>query len=245
MIYSLWIFPSLALLPACWIVRSRGIDRNYPFFSAFIYYSAAIYPLSLAVLIDFGPRTYTSLEIAIELVFYCLIAASLVEVGCDLFWPRRAQPAWVWRNMLTLVAAGVAGTIVLADYVRPVNGGAISRIVLRIDQTAVGPAWVLSAVIFLYALWVGRPFRRVNASISAGFVLLLTVDFAATYIRATSSWPIAMAAAYIGQIAFTASVVLWAWMLRVGVPAWVRPNMSEVEYRLRLSRELMRIAESM
>jgi len=113
MIYSLWIVPAIALLPASWVLATQGIARVYPLFCSFIYYSAVAYPLSLAILLDFGPRAYMSFSIFVELISYCLIAASVIEVGCDLFWPRRALPGWVPRNLLTLVSAGISGTVVL------------------------------------------------------------------------------------------------------------------------------------
>jgi hypothetical protein len=211
-------------LPMLWVVamltqivvlslayRSQSTGRFFKYFilfesiaspSVFVFYQS---DLKMAYFYSFF-ATLVIGDVLTLLVAY--------EIYMAVFGPRKALPRFVPERTGALVAMAFSGALALGIYVHAVTGGRLMRTMVTLEQILTTATWAIFMVLLIYSLTLRIAWPRRIAGLTMGFILYLTIDIAAVFVRAHSEGETSVAAGMAGQSAYIFSLFWWVACLR-------------------------------
>lgn len=241
----LWYSSIVLLVILCGRTVYVGLENRFPAFVAYIYFSMFQWTSLFAVRkVGISKADYLNLYSIEELISTALLALCALDIYRNAYGPLRSQPSWVPRNVLRMVAASIASSVVMGTVLHSRNIDLALRVMNTVDQYVIGALCLSFWVIILYSFPLGRPWRRHNAGIAAGFVLCLTVNLCTVYIRALGGPSAALLAAYIGPASFELSVLWWCWRLWRPIPVTIFTR-DRIRLELEIQREIAQVLASL
>lgn len=226
-IFMIWFTAIVLQLGMAWICR-RGVEKQRPAFAAFIYFQNFMC-IFAACIFNVAPHLYFwtyHISFGLSAAFTFLVA---LECGKQTFGPRIALPMWAPARIVTMVASA-AGLVTALDLLfAATNGGKVLRAMVTTEQGLDVMALTCFVIIVSYSRRLGISGNPRTQKIMAGFVLYLSVDMLAVFVRGSGRPAAASLAILLGMGAYCVSLVWWtaAFWAKEDLPE--RPTAQQLE----------------
>lgn len=204
----IWFTAMLLQLGMAYVCRRGELHQRYPAFAAFIY-SQNVMCIFAALVFTAAPGVYFwtyHISFGLTAAFTFLVA---LECGKLTFGPRIALPGWVPARIATMVASAI-GLVTALDLVfAATNGGKLLRAMVTTEQGLTLASLAMFAIVISYSRSLGISGQRQTQKIMRGFVLYLSVDVLAVFIRGSARTGPAVVAIALGMGAYCVSLVYW------------------------------------
>jgi len=207
-INAIWFTATVLQMGMAYVCWRGNMKQRYPAFVSFVYFQNAMCILA-ALIYTSAPRFYFWTYHASFGLTAALTLMVALECGKLTFGPRIALPGWVPAKIATMVASAV-GLVVALDLVFAAsNGGKLLRAMVTTEQglTLASPA--MFVIVINYSRSLGITGQKQTHKIMAGFVLYLSMDVLAVFVRGSARRGPAMVAIALGMGAYCFSLVYW------------------------------------
>lgn len=204
----LWVVAMLAQIAVLLLAhRSPSTGR---FFKLFVFFESIASPaVFLCYQFDFRLAYFYSFFAAL-LIGDVLTLLVAYEIYMAVFGPRKALPKFVPERTGALAAMAFSGALALGVYVQAVTGGRLMRTLVTLEQIMTTATWAIFMVLLIYSLTLRIAWPRRIAGLAIGFILYLTIEIAAVFVRANTQGETAVAAGLVGQSAYLLALVWWS-----------------------------------
>jgi hypothetical protein len=207
-IQTLWLCAAILQFTVACVVKLRKVGERRPAFAAFIYYQAIVAVLAWAI---YGsPAAYLWLYYFSFGMTAALTLLVGIEAGRHTFGPRIYLPRWFPVRMAGVVGSAAAMVAVLDLLFAATNGSRLLRAMVTTEQGLTLASLAVFVVVIGYSRKLGIIGNQHTQKIMAGFVLYLSVNVLAVFIRGSAVPAVAVAAALLGMGAYCVSLVYWA-----------------------------------
>jgi len=208
---ALWIVLSILQIVAAVLAgRSETTPR---YFKAYLYFEAFSFPVAFVIHQYVGGMAYFYTFYAVAIVTDLLTFLLAYEIYYLVFGPRAALPDLVPERAGALVAMAFSGAAALGVFIPPILGGPLTRSMLLTEQIMTAGTWGTFFVLISYSLILRINWPRRIAGITLGFVLYLTIDVFAVFVRARGGYQLAAVAGEVGKTAYLLALVWWTCVL--------------------------------
>lgn len=223
----IWISGIIALLILSAITLKQNLKTNYPWFCAYVYFSATAWVIGALSILN-SLKAYVWFYCFHEVIVDIFTILVFVEVWRNVFGPFSALPRSAPRAVLIRL---LGATVVVASMVSVLATTHEYRnfyVIMRIDQAF---SVLLLATLFgivMYSRLLGVSWGLVPHNIAIGFAAFLTVDVFSTYLisQMRGGTPLLVRAG--ASITYVLTIGIWCWNLRKKEPEPVMPTGEEI-----------------
>ena len=180
---------------------------------AYLYFQAIASPFALIISQFRGGMAYFFTFYAIAIIADLLTLLVAYEIYYLVFGPRAALPDLVPEKAGAFVAMAFSGAAALGVFIPPLLGGYLTRSMLLVEQIMTAGAWGTFFVLIAYSHVIRIKWPRRIAGIALGFILYLTIDVFAVFVRARGGYQLAALAGEIGKLSYLLALVWWTCVL--------------------------------
>jgi hypothetical protein len=234
-----WLFcAAVQIVISALVRRSNNVPSS---FKMYIYLQALSSPLAALVFRLCGNGsayfyTFYATTILTDLLTFLFV----YEVYYSVFGPRAALPLLVPQRAGAMVAMAFTGAAALAVSTPVMLGGQLTHVMIKMEQVLTAAAGGILILLIIYSLRLHIAWPRRIAGLTSGFVLYLTIDVFAVFVRARGGEQVAAVAGEIGKLAYLLTLLCWTAVLWRKESASLPITLEQAEIMKEFHRESLR-----